>query len=158
VRSYTEHVRAPAGVWILGMLSAFTFASIAWAGFDVLVAIASYVVICGGCAAVLLAWGHATVEVSDGELRAGKFTLPLAMTGEVAALDEARTRALRGPSADPRALVMSRPYLRLAVYVEVIGEHQNRPDWLIGTRRPAELAAAIGRSRPQARTGGTAVG
>lgn len=158
MRSYTEHLRAPAGMWILVMLSAFTFASFAWAGFSVFVAIASYAVICGGCAAVLLAWGRATVEVTDGELRAGAFTLPLAMAGEVAPLDEARTRALRGPNADPRALVVSRPYLRLAVYVEVIGEHQNRPYWLIGTRRPAELAAAIERSRPQARTGGTAVG
>jgi hypothetical protein len=158
MRSYTEHLRAPAGVWILGMFSAFTFASMAWAGFNVLVAIACYVVICGGCAAILLTWGHATVEVSDGELRAATFTLPLAVAGEVAPLDEARTRALRGPSANPRALVISRPYLRLAVYVEVIGEHQNRPYWLIGTRRPADLAAAIERSRPQARTGDTAVG
>jgi hypothetical protein len=158
MRTYTEHLRAPAGVWLLAMFSAFTFASFAWAGFDVLVAIGSYVVICGGCAALLLAWGHAAIEVSDGELRAGKFTLPLATAGEVAALDEARTRALRGPNADPRALIMSRPYLKLAVYVEVTGEHQNRPYWLIGTRRPAELAAAIERSRPQARTGGTAVG
>ena len=158
MRSYTEQLRAPAGVWILGMFSAFIFASMAWAGFDVLVAIAAYVVICGGCAAVLLAWGHATVEVSDGELRAGAATLPLAMAGEVAALDEAGTRVMRGPQADPQAYMLTRPYLKQAVYVEVIGEHQNRPYWLIGTRRPAELAAAIERSRPQARTGGTAVG
>jgi Protein of unknown function (DUF3093) len=158
MRSYTEQLRAPAGVWILGMFSAFIFASMAWAGFEVLAAIAAYVVICGGCAAVLLAWGHATVEVSDGELRAGAATLPLAMAGEVAALDEAGTRVMRGPQADPQAYMLTRPYLRQAVYVEVIGEHQNRPYWLIGTRRPAELAAAIERSRPQARTGGTAVG
>jgi len=158
MRSYTEQLRAPAAVWLLGMFTAFIFASMAWAGFSVFVAIASYVVICGGCAAVLLVWGHATVEVSDGELRAGSVSLPLAMAGEVAALDEARTRAMRGPSADPQAYLLSRPYLKQAVYIEVIGEHQNRPYWLIGTRRPAELAAAIERSRPQARTGGTAVG
>jgi len=54
--------------------------------------------------------------------------------------------------------MLARPYLKLAVYIEVTGEHQDRPYWLIGTRRPAELAAAIERSRPQARTGGTAVG
>jgi hypothetical protein len=158
VRSYTEHLRAPAGVWFLGMLSAFIFASTAWAGFNVLAAIASYVVICGGCAALLLSWGHATIEVSDGELRAGAATLPLAMAGEVVPLDEARTRALRGPSADPRAYMLIRPYLKQAVYVEVTGEHQNRPYFLIGSRRPAELAAAIERSRPQARTGDSAMG
>jgi hypothetical protein len=158
MRSYTEHLRAPASFWLLGMLTAFIFASTVWAGFSVLVALASYVVICGACAALLLAWGHTTVEVSEGELRAGAVTLPLAVAGEVAALDEASTRALRGASADPRAYMLTRPYLKHAVYVEVTGEHQNRPYWLIGSRRPAELAAAIERSRPQARTGGTAVG
>ena len=54
--------------------------------------------------------------------------------------------------------MLHRPYLKLAVYIEVIGEHQDRPYWLIGSRRPAELAAAIERSRPQARAGGTPVG
>ena len=158
MRSYTEQLRVPAAWWLLGMLSAVIFASTAWAGFDVLVAIASYAVFCGGCAAALLIWGHTTIEVYDGELRAGAATLPLATAGVVAALDEARARALRGPRADPRAFMLIRPYLKLAVYIEVTGEDQGRPYWLIGTRRPAELAAAIERSRPQARAGGTAVG
>jgi hypothetical protein len=158
MRRYTEQLRAPASWWLLGMFSAFIFASTAWAGFSVLVAIESYVVICGGTAAALLIWGRARIEVSGGELRAGKTTLPLAVAGQVAALDEAQTRVLRGPRAEPTAFMLLRPYLKLAVYIEVTGEHQDRPYWLIGTRRPAELAAAIERSRPQARTGGTPVG
>jgi hypothetical protein len=158
MRSYTEQLRVPAAYWVLGMLSAVIFASTAWAGFNLIVAIACYVVFCGGCAAVLLAWSHTTIEVSDGELRAGSVTLPLATAGEVAALDETQSRALRGPRADPRAFMLIKPYLRLAVYVEVTGEDQERPYWLIGSRRPAELVAAIERSRPQARTGGTPVG
>jgi hypothetical protein len=158
MRSYTERLRVPAAYWWLGMLTAVTFASFVWGGFNLLVALASYVVFCGGCAAVLLLWGHTTVEVSSGELRAGSATLPLAMAGEAAALDEAQSQALRGPRADPSAFMLLRPYLKLAVYIEVIGEHQDRPYWLIGTRRPAELAAAIERSRPQARAGGTPVG
>jgi hypothetical protein len=158
MRSYSERLRVPAGFWILGEFSAVILASTAFAGFSVIVAIASYVVFCGGCAALLLSWGRARIEVYDGELRAGSLTVPLAVAGEVAALDEAQTRALRGPRADPAAFMLIRPYLRLAVYIEVTGEHQERPYWLLGTRRPAELAAAIERSRPQARTGGTAVG
>jgi hypothetical protein len=158
MRSYTERLRAPASSWVLGMVSAVILASTAWAGFGLIVAFASYAVFCGGCAVVLLNWGRATIEVSDGELRAGSVTLPLAVAGEVAALDEAQARAMRGPRADPSAYMLIRPYLKLAVYIEVTGEHQERPYWLLGTRRPAELAAAIERSRPQARTGGTAVG
>jgi hypothetical protein len=158
MRSYTERLRVPAAYWWLGMFTAVTFASFAWAGFSLVVAVLSYVVFCGGCALALLVWGRTTIEVSSGELRAGAATLPLAVAGEVAPLDEAQASALRGPRADPRAFMLIRPYLKLAVYIEVPGEHQDRPYWLIGTRRPAELAAAIERSRPQARAGGTAVG
>jgi hypothetical protein len=159
MRSYTERLRVPAAYWWLGMFTAVTFASFAWAGFDLLVAALSYAVICGGCCALpLLLWGRTTIEVSSGELRAGPATLPLAVAGEVVALDEAQASALRGPRGDPRAFMLIRPYLKLAVYIEVIGEHQDRPYWLLGTRRPAELAAAIERSRPQARADGTAVG
>ena len=159
MRSYTERLRVPAAYWWLGMFTAVTFASFVWAGFSLLVAVLSYVAICGGCCAVpLRLWGRTTIEVSSGELRAGRATLPLAVAGEVVPLDEAQATALRGPRADPRAFMLIRPYLKLAVYIEVTGEHQDRPYWLIGTRRPAELAAAIERSRPQARAGGTAVG
>jgi hypothetical protein len=158
MRSYTERLGVPAAYWWLGMFTAVTFASFAWAGFSLLVAALSYVVFCGGCAVPLLVWGRTTIEVSRGELRAGAATLPLAVAGEVVPLDEAQASALRGPRADPRAFMLIRPYLKLAVYIEVTGEHQDRPYWLIGTRRPAELAAAIERSRPQARADGTAVG
>ena len=158
MRTYSEQLRVPAAWWVLGMFSAVIFASTAWAGFSLIVAIGSYVVFCGGCAAVLLNWGRATIEVCDGELRAGSATLPLAQAGRVAALDEAQARELRGPRADPAAYMLIRPFLKLAVYIEITGEHRNRPYWLIGTRRPEELAAAIERSRPQARTGGTPVG
>jgi hypothetical protein len=158
MRSYRERLSVPVSSWILGELSALIFASTAWAGFGMIVVIASYVLFCGGCAALLLSWGRATIEVFDGELRAGSVTLPLATAGQVGALDEAQTRALRGPRADPSAYMLIRPYLKRAVYIEISGEHQQRPYWLLCTRRPADLAAAIERSRPQARTGGTAVG
>ena len=158
MRSYTERLRAPVSFWVLGEVSALIFASTAWAGYSLIAAIASYVLFCGGCAAFLVSWGRARIEVSPGELRAGPLTLPLAQAGQVAPLDEFQTTALRGPRADPSAFMLIRPYLKRAVYIEVTGEHQERPYWLLGSRRPAELAAAIERSRPQARTGGTAMG
>ena len=74
-------------------------------------------------------------------LGAGAETGPGA--GEVAALDEAQTRAMRGPRADPAALLLLRPYLKVAVYVQVTGQHTTVPYWLVGTRHPAELVAAI---------------
>jgi hypothetical protein len=148
MRNYSEQLRAPASWWVLGLLCAGIFGTTLWAGFSLLVAIAVYLVLGAGCAAALLTWGSVTIEVSTGELRAGSATMSLSQAGEVAALDDVQARALRGPRADPAAFLLIRPYLKQAVYVEVTGQFADRPYWLLGSRRPAELAAAIERSRP----------
>jgi Protein of unknown function (DUF3093) len=158
MRNYRERLRAPASYWLLTLCSVAIIGSTLWAGFSVGVAIAVYAVIGGGCAAVLLNWGRVTITVADGQLRAGRAALSLRDAGQVAALDEAQARAIRGPRADPAAFMLIRPYLKLAVYVEVSEASPGAPYWLLATRHPAELAAAIDRSRPAARTGGSSVG
>jgi Protein of unknown function (DUF3093) len=150
MRNYRERLSAPASWWLLALLCVLLFGSTLWAGFSLRVAVAVYLVLGAGCAVALLLWGRATIEVTSGELRAGSAHLSLSLAGEVSALDDAQARALRGPRADPTAYLLIRPYLKRAVYVEVVGQFTTRPYWLIGTRRPAELAAAIERSRPSA--------
>ncbi len=66
-------------------------------------------------------------------------------------LDEAQARALRGPRADPQAYLLIRPYLRKAVYIEVCSADIAVPYWLLFTRRPAELAAAVESARAAGR-------
>ena len=158
MRNYRERLRVPASYWVLGLLCAAILGSTLWAGFSAGVAIAVYAVTVGGCAAALLIWGGSSVEVADGTLRAGKAVLPLQAAGEVTPLDEAQARAMRGPRADPAAFMLIRPYLKLAVYIEVSGRPVAPPYWLVGTRHPAELAAAIERSRPPARAAGGPMG
>ena len=145
---YRERLFAPPLWWVAGMLTMLTFAAIVWTGFDLAVTLAIFAAVIVVTAAFLLNWGRATIEITDGELRVGKDRLPLADTGHVRPLDEAQARALRGPRADPTAYVLIRPYLRYAVYVEVISPDSPVPYWLLATRRPAELAAAIESSRP----------
>jgi len=65
MRSYTERLHVPAAYWWLDMLTAVTFASFVWAGFSVIVGIASYVVFCGGVAAALLLYLPAPAGTVD---------------------------------------------------------------------------------------------
>ena len=148
MHSYRERLFAPPLWWVVGMLTMLTFGAIVWTGFDLAITLAVFAAVIVVTAAFLLNWGRATIEVTDGELRVGKDRLPLADTGQVRPLDETQARALRGPRADPRAYVLIRPYLRLAVYVEVTRPGASTPYWLLATRRPDELAAAIETSRP----------
>jgi len=154
---YRERLFAPPLWWVLGMVTMLTFGAIVWTGFDLLITIAVFAVLIGTTAAFLLNWGRAVIEVTAGELRAAGATLPLAMTGEVRALNEAQARALLGPRADPTAYSLIRPYLRCAVYVEIKGPDPATPYWLLATRHPAELAAAIETSRPVVSPGGLAM-
>jgi len=148
---YREHLRVPTLWWILGLSTMTTFAVVTWAGFSLMIGVIIFVVVVVGPALALTAWGHATVEVADGELRAGRRAFPLSLAGHVQVLDKAQTSQLRGPMADPSAFMWIRPYLRRSVYVEVAGDNPDTPYWLIGTRHPEALAAAIDRSRPQSR-------
>ncbi len=183
MRVYRERLRVPLGWWLLGFVTIILLATELVAGFAWPVVVAGYVVLIGVLAAMLLNWGRPTVEVGGGELRAGPGRLRLAAVGEVSALDEAQTRSLRGPRGDPAAFLMIRPYLRRAVYVEVaqpgaesrrgrrrlrrdglrlrvdvVSPPADSPYWLVSTRHPVELAAAIERARPAARAGGAAMG
>jgi len=148
MHSYRERLSVPPLWWVAGMLMMLTFGAIVWTGFDLEITLAVFATVIAVTAAFLLNWGRAIIEIADGELRAGKDRLALADTGQVRPLDEAQARALRGPRADPSAHVLIRPYLRLAVYVEVSSPDSPIPYWLLATRRPAELAAAIESSRP----------
>jgi hypothetical protein len=133
------------------------FGAIVWTGFDLAITAAVFAGLIAITVAFLVNWGRATIEVTPGELRAGTATLPLATAGQVSPLDEAQARILRGPRADPTAYMLIRPYLRYAVYIEVSGKDPASPYWLVQTRHPAELAAAIERSRPVVSPGGVAM-
>jgi hypothetical protein len=158
MHSYRERLRAPVSWWLYGTAIMFTFGAIVWTGFDLWLTLAVFAVLFGLVAAFLLNWGRATIEVSGGVLTAERAVLPLAEVGQVRPLDEAQARAMRGPRADARAHLLIRPYLRYAVYIEVRAEHSAAPYWLVATRHPAELAAAIESSRPALRNGGLAMG
>ena len=151
MHSYRERLRAPVSWWVNGMLIMFTFGSIVWFGFPAWVAVVTYAALFAVTAAFLINWGRATIEIDGSQLRALDAVLPLAATGEVRPLDERAANVLRGPRADPRAYLLIRPYLRMAVYIEVTSADVAAPYWLLFTRHPAELAAAIESARAAGR-------
>jgi hypothetical protein len=147
MRLYREHLRVPVSWWLLAVPSIVILGAELWAGFDSLVAALVYALFTAVVAGFLLAWGAATIEVTDGALRAGGATLPLSHVGDVVVLDEKQAALLRGPRADPAARLMLRPYLKRAVYIALADPGSEVPYWLVATRHPAELATAIEHSR-----------
>jgi len=152
--SYRERLRVPVSYWLIAVPVVVTLGAEAYFFVDgfipPLVIVVLYLIV----AAFLVNWSSATIEVTGGVLRAGRDTLPLSEVGEAVALDDKQAMALRGPRADPAAHILLRPYLKRAVYVGVADPGQGAPYWLIATRHPAELAAAIEIARHDSRPSG----
>lgn len=169
--AYRERLHVPASWWLIAGAGVLVFGSELFAGFSFTVGVIVYIVLAAICAAFLLIWGGAEISVAGGELRAAQTRVPLSLVTETQPLDEAQTRAMCGPRADPTAWLLIRPSVKQSVFVRLGGStvqrrkrirlsmsllpvavvtesHVSRwPYLLICTRRPAELAAAIERSR-----------
>jgi hypothetical protein len=180
MRVYHERLRVPFSWWLLGLVTMLLLATEVVAGYALPIAVAIYVVLVGLVAAMLWSWSRPTVLVTEEELHAGPACVPLAAVGEVRALDEAQTRSLRGPRGDPAAFLLLRPYQRQAVYIEVdtpgaqtrahrrlrgfrLRAEMTRPAtdspyWLVCTRHPAGLVAAINGARATAQSDGATMG
>ena len=140
---YYERLRVPVSWWLVSAACVLILGTTLWAGFSVAIAIIVYLVMGGLLTLALVIFGATAVELTPTDLVIGERKLALSQITEVSAMDAAQTTALRGPRADAAAYLLIRPYLPESVYFAVAGQ----PYWLIGTRRPADLAAAVAQAR-----------
>jgi hypothetical protein len=100
--------------------------------------------------AIMVSWlvtvGIAPVGVDPDGLKAGAARLPFSAIGAVRMVEPATRKALLGPAGDDKAYLMTRDWIRGSVYVEVVDEADPTPYWLVSTRNPARLAAALRRA------------
>ena len=146
--SYRERLLVPVSYWLLAVPVVVTLGAEAYFFVDGIIPPLVIGVLFAIVAAFLVHWSSATIEVTGAVLRAGKDTLALSEASEVIALDERQARALRGPQADPAAHILLRPYLSRAVCVRLAEPAEGVPYWLVATRHPEKLAAAIEGARP----------
>ena len=141
---YRERLHVPLRWWVQGTMLIATL----WLA--LVVAIPEIVAwsVTAACLALLAAlfasYGGTEVSVTDGELRVGRAHIGAAHLGTVISLDAEQTRRTAGVDADARAYLVLRPYLHRAVRVTIDDPRDPAPYWLIATRRPDELSAAIG--------------
>lgn len=94
-------------------------------------------------AAGLVSYGSARIRVEDGVLHAGRAHIDTALLGPTTALDADQTRRTAGREADARAYLLLRPYLKRAVKVQLADPADPTPYWLLSSRHPDRLAAAL---------------
>ncbi|HKD99313.1 MAG TPA: DUF3093 domain-containing protein [Micromonosporaceae bacterium] len=140
---YSERLTVPLWVWPLALAMAGFLAAEVFLGRHTAVAWIPYAVLLPATAAGLLALGRIRIRVADGELYVDDAHLPVTLVTEVNVLDAAGIRALLGPLAERHAFVVQRPWISTGVRVVLDDPEDPTPYWIVGSRRPAELAAAI---------------
>ena len=143
---YSERLSVPLRWWVQGTM---LVASLWLAMVVALPATAAWVVTALALAllaGLLLGYGATRVTIAGGVLRAGRAQIETRHLGRVEALDPEAARRLAGPEADARAHLVLRPYLKRAVRVEIADPADPAPYWLVSTRHPDRLAAALART------------
>jgi hypothetical protein len=107
------------------------------------------VVLIGFFIVPLVLSGRLRVRLDDGVLRVGQDELPVTSITAVAPLDRQQTRIQLGPRADPAAHLHVRGWIGPSVMVRLT-DPDPVPYWVVSTRHPVELAAAITVARQRA--------
>jgi hypothetical protein len=94
-------------------------------------------------AGLFLGYGAAVLRVADGVFQADRASIPVDLLAGPVAHDAETTRRLVGVEADASAYLLLRPYLKRSVQVRVADPADPVPYWLVSTRRPEELVAAL---------------
>ena len=93
--------------------------------------------------ALFVSYGAARITVDSEVFRAGRAHISTDHVGTVTALDADAMRLQAGRDADARAFLLLRPYLKRGVRVDLTDPSDPAPYWLISSRRPDQLAAAL---------------
>jgi len=156
-------VRTPSGVayrerlspslWVLvaaavcGPMAALVFAPI-----DTTLALVIGVAV-GVAFIALLVAGSPLVELRDGMLGAGRAHIEVVLLGEPTALVGESARHARGSGLDPRSWHVIRGGLDGVVVVPVLDPDDPTPTWVISSRTPDRLAAALRRANEKTSAG-----
>jgi hypothetical protein len=142
---YVERLTVRPIWWVVALAVALLAAGELAAGFNWRIGLLALVTAIAPTVTVLTLLGRLTVRVDGSGIHAGGRTMTYDEMESVEALDAKRTKAQAGPAADPAAFLAFRGYVRESVLVRPL-DPRPVPYWLISTRHPQQIVAAVERS------------
>ncbi|MFG1676740.1 DUF3093 domain-containing protein [Micromonospora sp. NPDC049282] len=140
---YAERLGLPWWAWPAGLAVAGLLAAELWLGATGFRAWLPFVLLIPATVAALAWLGRIRLAVRDGELLVDDARLPVRHVADAVPLDAAGRREVLGVGADPLAFVVQRPWIGGAVQVVLDDPADPTPFWVVSTRHPVELAAAL---------------
>lgn len=141
--SHDERLTVPAMWWVVSLFLAMTFVVAVWAILSDAWALGALVVFTGLVVGFLLVYGSARITTDDTGVRAGGATLEWEWVAGATALDAEQSRQALSAAADGRTWLLVRPFLTNSVRVDLVDPADPHRHWLLASRHPRALAAAI---------------
>jgi hypothetical protein len=138
---YREHLWPAAWVFI-GTALVIPASLLVFLPISEVAGVISAVVLYGGIVVALFVTTP-LVEVTDGQFTAGRARLPRSAIAGVGAYTGAEATAERGTRLDGRAWLLLRGWIPGLVHVTLNDPDDPTPYWLVSTRHPDQLAAAL---------------
>lgn len=143
VLSYRERLRLPLP-WALTALGvAVVLAAEIHAGAGGWRAVVPYAVLPPLALGWALLASRRQVRVEDGVLHVTGARAPVTAFGEPRVLDRETLRRVLGPQADARAFVAVPSWVGTGLLLPLVDPEDETPYWVVATRRPEQLAAAL---------------
>jgi hypothetical protein len=144
--TYRERLVAPLSWWVVAVAFGLVWGWLMLVASNLSIAIVTAVLASALAGALVWSYGSVLVEAGPQGLQVGNAHLPAAHIGAVEALGPRGFREQLGPHADARAWLRTRPYIEAGIRVEVADPSDPTPYWLVSSRRPQALAAALGQT------------
>lgn len=146
---FRERLYLPWWHWILPLFAAGLLATEVNMGYPGVRAWLPYIITIPLTLLLLWRFSSATVVVRDGELHVGEAHLPLEFAGETQIIPGRMKRQVLGPAFDPAAFALHRSWVAPMVWIHVTDEEDPTPYWLLSSRHPDELVAAMRAETPR---------
>ncbi|MBP2369055.1 DUF3093 domain-containing protein [Pseudonocardia parietis] len=150
--TFDERLSVPVWWYLLALGLAVLMGAQIHMGYPGLRSWIGYVTMVPLCVGALWWLGRSRTTVRDGKLISNGRTLPLSVVGVTDIVAKADKQQALGPDLDPTAYVLHRGWVGPLVRVEITDQDSDEPYWVVSSRRPEELRAAIAEQAPH-RTG-----
>jgi hypothetical protein len=148
--SYDERLSVPkpfwAGLLVIVVIGIFEVG----AGFTYVVIVPVALFLVGFFIVPFVITGRTRVRLEDGVLTVGGQTVPVLSISGIQCLDREQTRLRLGPQADPAARLVVKGWIGPSILLRMSNPDPH-PYWLVSTRHPEQLSAAVRSARSYVR-------
>jgi hypothetical protein len=140
---YTERLAVPAWIWVCALGTAVLLAAEIHLGYDGARSWVPYAVLVPLTVALLWWLGRLRVRITGGELWVDDAHIPLEHLVAAEPLAGTAKQDALGRELHPFAFVVHRPWVRGAVRIVLDDPEDSTPYWIVSSRHPAALLAAL---------------